>query len=62
MDFNFYQNISTNDSIYQITGTDIQMFSNKAVKFLLRAPSLSRRIRANYITPDYCFEFLNKFL
>ena len=63
MDFNFYQNISTNESISQITGTNIQMFSDKAIKFVLRALSLSRgREGRNYITPDYCFKFLNKFV
>ena len=60
MDFNFYQNMSRNESIYQITGTNIQMFSDRALKLVLRALSLSRS-GVNYITPDYCFEFLNKF-
>jgi hypothetical protein len=60
MDFNFYQNMSRNESISQITGTNIQMFSDRALKFVLRALSLSRP-GVNYITPDYCFEFLNKF-
>ena len=57
MDFNFYQNMSRNESISQITGTNIQMFSDRALKFVLRALSLSRP----GVTPDYCFEFLNKF-
>ena len=50
--------MSRNESISQITGTNIQMFSDRALKLVLRALSLSR---PGVITPDYCFEFLNKF-
>lgn len=34
--------MSRDESISQITGTNIQMFSDKALKFVLRALSLSR--------------------
>lgn len=49
--------MSKNESISQITGTNIQMFSDRALKLVLRALSLSR----SEVTPDYCLEFLNKF-
>ena len=34
--------MSRNESISQITGTNIQMFLDRALKFVLRALSLSR--------------------
>lgn len=41
--------MSRNESVSQITGTDIQMFSDRALKFVLRSPSLSRPVVLNGI-------------
>jgi len=39
MDFNFSQNMIRNDSIFQTTGTEIVMSSERALKLVLRTLS-----------------------